>query len=403
MTFTYMVQPGDTLHRIARRYGMNVKAIYSANPQLQEPGYVYPGQQIFLPVLPVNRYFIQAGDTFAELARRFNIDPMDLQAANPEADPRRLRIGQPVVLPISRGLSIGSPLRPYGYEELQEDLASLGRTYPFLETDSIGESVQGRVIPVVRLGTGVREVHYNASFHANEWITSLLLMKFLEELAGTFASGGEMRERPVRPLLEACSLWIVPMVNPDGVELVQQGISPAHPLYASLLEWNHGSFDFSSWKANARGVDLNDQFPAGWELERARRAVKGPGPRDYGGTHPLSEPESAAMAAFTRSRDFRLVMALHTQGREVYWNYRGFEPEESEIIAGQLAKVSGYRAVELTDSDAGYKDWFIETFRRPGFTIEAGFGVNPLPLDQFRSMYEDVSVLLLEGLQAACT
>lgn len=107
------------------------------------------------------------------------------------------------------------------------------------------------------------------------------------------------------------------MVNPDGVELVLNGISPDHPYQANLLEWNGEQPDFSNWKANIRGVDLNDQFPAHWEEEAERRGQLGPGPRDYGGETPLSEPEAAALARFTECHPFELVVALHTQGRDL--------------------------------------------------------------------------------------
>jgi g-D-glutamyl-meso-diaminopimelate peptidase len=287
---------------------------------------------------------------------------------------------------------------PYDYTKLVEDLRLLQQRYPFLELDSIGESVLGKPIPAVRLGIGPNRIHYNGAFHANEWVTSLLLIKFVEQYAEAYSSGKELNGKNSEELYRRTSLWIVPMVNPDGVELVHYGVNPEHPYYEQLLEWNQGLRDFSNWKANVRGVDLNDQFPAHWEEERDRRFVPGPGMRDYAGTGPLTEPEAAAMADFTKERDFGMVMAFHSQGQEIYWNYRGLEPKESEAMADRLAAASGYRAVKLTDSDAGYKDWFIQEFRRPGFTIEVGLGTNPLPLSQFPQMYSEAAAIMLEGL-----
>ncbi|KPV60885.1 peptidase M14 [Paenibacillus sp. A3] len=399
MTFPYVVRRGDTLHRVARRYGMNVTALYGANPHLMEHSYLYPGQVVHIPVRTTSRYVIQAGDTLWDLALRFNISLPELQSANPDADPRRLRIGQTIVLPVSKGLTIVETDVEYDYAELVDDLDRLLDTYPFLEMTVIGQSVLGKDIPAVRIGTGPREVHYNGAFHANEWITSLLLMKFIEDYASAYAGGKPLRNRDMTALYEQTSLWVVPMVNPDGVELVQQGVTPEHPYYEELLRWNYDLQQFSRWKANIRGVDLNDQFPAHWEAERDRREVAGPGPRDYAGPAPLSEPEAQAMEAFTQGHSFRLVMAFHTQGREIYWNYRGQEPPEAEEAASRLAKASGYRAVKLTGSDAGYKDWFIQEFGRLGFTIEAGIGINPLPIEQFPQMYDEAIGIMLEGLK----
>ncbi|WP_010491546.1 M14 family zinc carboxypeptidase [Paenibacillus elgii] len=399
MTFPYVVRRGDTIYRVARRYGMNVTALYGANPHLKERSYLYPGQVVHIPVRTTSRYVIQAGDTLWDLALRFNISLAELQAANPDADPRRLRIGQSIVLPVSKGLTIVETDAEYDYAELLDDLDRLLDTYPFLEMIVIGQSVFGKDIPAVRIGTGPREVHYNGAFHANEWITSLLLMKFIEDYAAAYAGRKPLRNRDMTALYEQTSLWVVPMVNPDGVELVQQGLTSGHPYYEELLRWNYDSQQFSRWKANIRGVDLNDQFPAHWEAERDRREVPGPGPRDYAGPAPLSEPEAQAMEAFTRGHSFHLVMAFHTQGREIYWNYRGLEPPEAEEAARRLAKVSGFRAVKLTGSDAGYKDWFIQEFGRLGFTIEAGIGINPLPIEQFPQMYDEAIGIMLEGLK----
>jgi g-D-glutamyl-meso-diaminopimelate peptidase len=289
----------------------------------------------------------------------------------------------------------------YGHREMKEDLARLQQLYPFLEVKTIGQSVLGKSLVAARIGTGKKQVHYNGSFHAREWITTPLLLKFIEDCVAAYANGSRLRDQDMRQLFQQTSLWIVPLVNPDGVELALRGVTPQNPYYESLLEWNKGSLDFSQWKANIRGVDLNRQYPAHWEEERERSAALGvtsPGPLYYAGTAPLTEPEAIAIAHLTQSHDFRLVMAFHTQGEEIYWSYRGLEPPESEGIANRFAAVSGYLPIALTDSDAGYKDWFIQEYRRPGFTIECGLGTHPLPISQFAEIYEDVLGIMLEGL-----
>jgi g-D-glutamyl-meso-diaminopimelate peptidase len=187
------------------------------------------------------------------------------------------------------------------------------------------------------------------------------------------------------------------MVNPDGVELVQEGIDPDNPYYDLVLEANGGSLDFRPWAANIRGVDLNNQFPADWEREAARGET-GPAPRNYSGPSPLSEPEAQAMADFTREHDFRLVIAWHAQGEEIYWGYEGLEPAESEHIATVFSEASGYRSVRYVQSWAGYKDWFIQDWRRPGFTVEVGRGIQPLPISQFWSIWSRTIGIMLAGL-----
>ena len=308
----------------------------------------------------------------------------------------------------------------FGMAELKDGLARLRRTYPdAAEVRVIGHSVLGRPIYAVGVGSGPRRVFVGGAFHANEWITAPLALGFVRDaLAALYGGAADDFNENAKPdarrlrrlfgddaaaLFRRVTLWTAPIVNPDGVELVLRGADSAGELRERLIAMNGGSRDFSGWKANARGVDLNDQFPAYWEDERRRRAVPGPGPRDYTGEAPLTEPEAQAVARFTEEMDFALVAALHTQGREIYWNYRDEEPPEAERIARRMAAASGYEAVRLTGSDAGYKDWFIHRFRRPGFTIEAGFGVNPLPVSQLPAMYEEVSAILAEALAAAET
>lgn len=280
-----------------------------------------------------------------------------------------------------------------------KDLANLSNCYPEIEVINIGKSVLGYSIPAVRIGTGPKKIHYNGSFHANEWITSVLLMIFIEKCLEACRQGKEIDGIDIVKLLKDKSLWIVPMVNPDGVELVQNGLSADNnPFYREVLQANNGSTNFRNWKANIRGVDLNDQFPAYWEKEYNRRDTSGPAPLNYPGPSPLSEPEAKAMAQFTKENNFELVIAFHTQGEEIYWGYRKLEPPQSEMIVKQMSKVSGYNAVRYVDSDAGYKDWFIYEYRKPGFTVECGRGQNPLPMGQFNSIWSKASKIMLTGL-----
>ncbi|WP_138495510.1 M14 family metallopeptidase [Paenibacillus pinistramenti] len=285
----------------------------------------------------------------------------------------------------------------FRYAEFCQQCSRLQQEYDVLKFASIGQSVLGKPIWCVRIGKGSRHIHMNAAVHANEWITSVLLLHFLEDYAAALQGRPKdagMSVRQAEAWYRDYTLWAVPMVNPDGVDLAQNGAVHCGAYQSRLLAWNEQSPDFSRWKANIRGVDLNDQFPAFWEEERERRGVAEPARQDYSGPEPLSEPEAAALAALTREVPFERVLSLHSQGKEIYWNYRDYEPEEAEQMAEQLAAAGHYRAVKLGGSDAGYKDWFIQEFRRPGFTIEVGEGINPLPASDFDDIYKDVSAIL---------
>ena len=132
------------------------------------------------------------------------------------------------------------------------------------------------------------------------------------------------------------------------------------------------------WKLiNLTGVDLNLQFPAGWENAKEIKYSQGftrPSPRDFVGYGPLTEPEALAIYNFTLSHNFRLVIAYHTQGQEIYWDIQNSNHPRGYEIGKEFAKISGYSLEEVpyNSSFAGYKDWFIQEYNRPGYTIEAG-------------------------------
>lgn len=88
-----------------------------------------------------------------------------------------------------------------------------------------------------------------------------------------------------------------------------------------------------------------------------------------------------ALCSFIRASDISLLMALHTQGGEIYADYGGHIPRGGKIIANRLSALTGYRVAkpERTASYGGLKDWFINEYDRPGFTLECGYGKNPLP------------------------
>ncbi len=397
---TYTVQPGDTMYNIARRFGVSLDALIAANPQVTDPSQIRPGQVLNIPTTapgPGQTYTVQPGDTMYNIAMRFGISLNELIQANPQiSDPSRIMPGQVINIP---GVEPEPPViddivrtdRPYGYEQMRTDIQRLQQRYPFLQVQSIGSSVMGRDLTMVRLGTGPREVHYNGSHHANEWITTPLLMKFIEEYAKSYQNRTTLAGFNVRNVYASTSIWIVPLVNPDGVDIVQNGVSPNHPFYNQLIAWNNGSTNFRTWKSNIRGVDLNRQYRANWE--RARQiGAQNPGPYLYAGPSPESEPESRAIANLTRTRPFRLVLAYHTQGQVIYWDYLNLSPPQARTIVNEFQRLSGYMPIATPPElagHAGYKDWFILAYRRPGYTVEAGRGVNPLPITQFPMIWQN--------------
>ena len=277
--------------------------------------------------------------------------------------------------------------------------------YPFLEIGIIGMSVLGNPIPYIKVGPGTKKVFYNAAFHANEWITTPVLLKFVEELAEAYITEKRLNGVDVNRLLRNVQLYVVPMVNPDGVDLVNGVIREVEVLRRTEeIAGKYPDIPYpTGWKANIRGVDLNLQFPAEWQMARRIKFAQGFttfAPRDFVGEGPLTEPESLAVYNFTLQNDFALILAYHSQGEVIYWKFLDYEPPRSREIALYFGEVSGYQVEEtpIASGYAGYKDWFIQSYNRPGYTIEVGSGENPLPLEQFEQIYRDNIGILLGGM-----
>lgn len=342
---------------------------------------------------------IRPGDTLYQIARNYHTTVNAILTANPGINPMYLRVGQRITVPY--GIDVVFTDVDYTYSVLEMDIEGMEARYPFIETGVAGKSVLGKNLYYIRLGTGPVEVFYNASHHALEWINTPVLMKFIENFCKAYVAGSSIRGYNVRDLWARSSIYIVPMINPDGVDLVIEGLKPDNPYYNQLLQWNTTGRPFSQvWQANIRGTDLNRNYPASWAEAKAQEqslGIFGPGPTRYGGPAPLSEPESQAMVSFTRQHDFKLVLAYHTQGEVIYWLYKDMEIPRARQIGEIFARASGY-TLSMTPYEAayaGYKDWFIEQFQRPGYTIETGIGTNPLSISQFSSIYNSNEEILL--------
>ena len=292
------------------------------------------------------------------------------------------------------------PMTPALADSLVDRLAA---EYPFLRAETLAATAYGRPIRVLSLGTGARRVLYSAAHHANEWLTATVLLKFAEDYAEALRSGGTIGGVNAAELSEAATIYLVPMVNPDGVALVTGAAAPEEQERARELARNYPNIPFpDGWKANLLGVDLNLQYPAGWLMAREIKFSQGytrPGPRDFVGRFPLSQIEPQALYDYTQRIDPALVIAWHSQGEVIYWQYGGIEVPGARELAERFASLSGY-ALEDTpyaSSFAGYKDWFIQSYRRPGFTIEVGSGENPLPLSQFDEIYTASLPILTTG------
>ena len=249
-------------------------------------------------------YHIQKGDTFSALAERYGPTVEAIALANPEANPENLQIGETITIPLP------FPVVPtdiaYSAALVNFCVRGLQMRYPFIGTGDIGQSVMGKPIWYLKLGSGDNAVLYNASHHANEWITTPLLLKFAEDLAAASAAGENIFDYSAAALLDHASMTLIPAVNPDGIDLVTGELQQGEFYRGAgniADDWPDIPFP-EGWKANIRGTDLNLQYPAGWEEAKKIKYAQGvQGPAPVPAPDPeLSHPGRGNLLALRRMR-----------------------------------------------------------------------------------------------------
>jgi g-D-glutamyl-meso-diaminopimelate peptidase len=163
-----------------------------------------------------------------------------------------------------------------------------------------------------------------------------------------------------------------------------------------LKKMNNGSTNFYHWKANAHGVDLNRNFDASWKIDKK---YPKPGMQNYSGPYPFSEPESAALRDLSAAKDFALTMSYHSSGKLIYWNDpAGGSNDLNLYIARELKSLNGYSVLPAYAQapSGGYRDWFVQNYKRPGLTMEVGSGYCPLPLSRFPAIWKENRFVLLD-------
>ena len=206
-------------------------------------------------------YTIQNGDTLYKLANRYSTTTNAIITANPNINSNNLLIGSKIIIPFS---SVVFTDISYTSTILYKNVESLKTIYPFLEIGTIGRTVIGNEIPFLKFGKGSKKVFYNASIHANEWINTPLLMKFLEILCKAYVNNVTIFGYEPANLFNDVSLYIVPMVNIDGVDLVTGNLSTTSNFYtnAEKISSNFPDIPFTNgWKANIVGVDFKNYQP----------------------------------------------------------------------------------------------------------------------------------------------
>ena len=267
----------------------------------------------------------------------------------------------------------------FRYEDLLKEVEEFKNRG--IETGEIGYSVLNNPIPYIFIGDKKGDsIIVTGGIHAREHITSLLVVNQAKHLL----------KNPSHLIMGG--IYFIPMVNVDGVKLCQEGVAflEDKQIKKNLLKIN-SSADFSLWKANINGVDLNVNFDARWGQGKSNVFFKSPS--NYVGKMPNSEIETKSLVHFTREIKPLATISYHCKGEVIYWRF--FQKTKQQLwrhyrLAKSISEVTGYTLVASeAGSCGGYKDWCIQTMDIPSFTIEVGSDKyeHPYPYIDFNNIY----------------
>ncbi len=302
----------------------------------------------------------------------------------------------------------------YSYSDMESDIRELCDQYSqVLRSSVIGQSRDGKNLYVLTLGNPDAPDSFliTAGIHGREYITTQLTMAALEDWLThqndvVPGSGGET----YATLMQKVRFEIVPMVNPDGAMLSQEGLSSLRSeelkatireIYESDKSYGITSLEIEDyldyWKANACGVDLNRNYDADWN---SYHGMYLPCMSNYKGPSAGSEPETVAMCDLMDSLNgLRGVLCLHTQGQIIYWNCA---PEQSmpklSGWAHRISKTTGFLLSDDAKRDASLSDYSVLSLGIPAITVEVGEGLSPIPHEQFQGIFDTIRNLWTDSI-----
>lgn len=302
----------------------------------------------------------------------------------------------------------------YSYEQMNKELQRMKQAYPEKVSLNVAAfSVDKRAITEVILGRQGAKYHIliQASMHGREYMNTALVMRQIEDYlkwSDTECYKGHLW----RELYNEICFHVLPMVNPDGVTISQEGVGGIRnpklregllacyrrslncnrkngEIYVETSEKACQAYYFRRWKANACGVDINRNFEAGWEMYKGPCETSSEG---FKGAFPGSETETQAVLNIARKYEITCCIAYHSSGSVVYWDYgsEGMVFEADRYLAEIAGEITGYSLESTVQNGvdaAGCSDYFVLKYGIPAVTIENGSGDCPLPEWEYEVIY----------------
>ena len=289
-----------------------------------------------------------------------------------------------------------NPYLEYSYETMMKNAQELQHMYPeLIRTSTIGKSVEGRELLLIEFGRGPKRVFVCGTHHAREYISTTYLMYAIDRYAYAYRTNTMWGNYNANTILDNVTFCIVPMVNPDGVNLVQNGIyatSFADEL-SKMKIYEGASYGYAAWKANVRGVDVNWNYDKDWSINRNKNAR---GSTGFNGDYPNSEPETMAVANYVDNNAFEVYLSFHTQGQIFYW---ADNPDNPTNIHKAIKNSTGFDAYKEDGTGVGgsFFDYVYRKFKKPTITVELCpyVGNYPYPNTSFDTVWRPAKDILL--------
>lgn len=279
-----------------------------------------------------------------------------------------------------------NPYVKYSYEQLTHDARQLLNQFGcVIQMGSIGKTYQNREILLFKMGTGPKKILLVGAHHGREYISSAYLMAIMEYYCQALCHPQLISKYPLSDILDKHTFYIIPMLNPDGVNLSIFGKRVATTTAMKMPRISGG---YETWKANINGVDLNRHYPCLWEQKYS--PVLTPASELFKGYAPATEAEVRTLMRLCHAVPFDIAITFHAKGEEIYFldsNSLGLF-SRSKPIAVEMAHSSGYHIMPVSSDPAvfaaGFENWFRAEFDRPGILIElTPYRHGPIPHNMY--------------------
>lgn len=297
-----------------------------------------------------------------------------------------------------------NPYVPYSYLQMMVDARKLEGFFPeYIRTSVAGKSVEGRDLLAIEFGNGPKNIYIFGSHHAREYISTTYIMTFIEKTAYAAKTGINTTKYDINNILNEVTYHIIPMVNPDGVNLVQNGIQSVSEKFSEKVKkmpiLSGQQYGYKSWKSNINGVDLNRNYPVNWNIEGERERYKKPSSMNYVGPSAASEPEVQAVINYLDLYKPDAVISVHTQGKVIYWS----NPENTlGPINKKIMSESGFTQ-ERTEDDGYLSNYVRDVCKAYEITLELCKYIGPYPypdskFDEVWNPAKDVCLIVADEI-----